>query len=166
MYELFFLVLLITIVVLSLRRGKSVVDRPLIIERAGKYHITLAPQLVGVQSLIEKIAEQLTLSPPTREELPSFYFEVRDPNVHAKNAEIYLLAIAYRGGILYAQAINPQPLLRDADSHLKQVQAFSEAVMELHPLKHPSDDNEVKMMYNVLEINAHQLNIVLTRLVG
>ena len=74
MYELFFLVLLITIVVLSMRRGKIVVDRPLIFERAGQYHITLAPQLEGAQTFIEKIANQLTQAPPGQGELPSLFF--------------------------------------------------------------------------------------------
>ena len=165
MYELFFLVLLIAIVVLSMRRGKPAVDSPLIIEQAGRYHITLAPHLEGAQTFIEKVAEQLAMSPPTSGELPSLFFEVRDPNVSANSSEFYLLAVAYRGGVFYAQVINPQPLLRDADSYLKQVQAFSEAVMVLHPTKHLLDDAEVKMFCRMLEITAHQMNIIVTRLV-
>jgi len=165
MYELFILVVLITIVVLSMRRGKAVMERPLIFERAGQYHITLAPQLEGAQMFIEKIANQLTQSPPSQGEFPSLFFEVRDSNMLAENTERYLLAFAYRGGTLYAQAINPQPLLRDDDSHLKQVQAFSDAVMALHPLKHPSNDAEIEILCRVVEKTAPQLNITVTRLI-
>jgi len=165
MYELFVLVVLIAIVVLSVRRGKTVMDRPLIFERAGQYHITLAPQLEGAQMFIEKIANQFIQPSPGQGELPSLFFEVRNSNMQAENAERYLLAFAYRGGTLYAQAINPKPLLRDTDSHLKQVQAFSDAVMALHPLKHPSDDAEVEILCSVVERTARQLNITVTRLI-
>ena len=90
---------------------------------------------------------------------------MRDSNVLPENTECYLLAIAYRGSILYAQAIIPQPLLRDADSHLKQVQNFSDAVLALHPFKQTWDDTEIEILRNAVEVTARQLNIIVTRLI-
>ena len=160
MVELFLLALIITVVVLSIRRGKlTVLDNPLIIQRLGQYHITLAPQLNRAQTFIEKIADQFALSPPPQGDLPSQFFEVRDRNVPAQEGSFYLLAAAYRGGLLYFQAINPQPLLRDADSHLKQLREFSETVLALHPLEHPAGGNGVEKLRSAVAVAAHPLQI-------
>ncbi len=165
MVELFLLALLITVIVLSIRRGKpTVLDNPLIIQRLGQYHITLAPQLNRAQTFIEKIADQFALSPPPQGDLPSQFFEVRDRNVPAQEGSFYLLSAAYRGGLLYFQAINPQPLLRDADSHLKQLREFSEAVLALHPLEHPAPGDEVEKLRSAIEMAAHQLKIAVKML--
>ena len=161
MYELFILALLVTVVVLSLRRGKPVaIDHPLVIQRPGQYHITLAPQLEGAQAFIEWIAAQFALLHPPQGELPSAYFSVPDPSVSAQEGGFYLLAAAYRGGVLYFQAIIPQPLLRDADSHLKQIREFSEAVLALHPLKHPAGAGDAEKLCRAVEMAALQSNRV------
>jgi hypothetical protein len=158
--ELFLLALLITLVVLSIRRGKSVVlDQPLVIQSPGRYHITLAPQLDRAQTFIEQIAGQFAQSHPPQGELPSQFFEVRDPDVLAQEGKYYMLAVSYRGGLLYFQAINPQPLMRDDDSQLKQVREFSEAVLALHPLKHPADGDEAEKLRVAVEMAARQLKI-------
>src|SRR4030067_2305694 len=121
MVELFLLTLLIILIVLSIRRGKPVVlDNPLIIQRPGQYHITLAPQLDRAQTFIEQIAARFPLpNPPpqagdganeslrevfVKGALPSRFFEVRDPGVLAREGSSYLLAAAYRGGLLYFHA--------------------------------------------------------------
>ena len=158
--ELFLLALLIGLVVLVIRGGKPVVlDNPLIIQSPGQYHITLAPQLDRAQTFIEQIAAQFVQSHPPQGELPSRFFEVRDRNVLAEGKNFYLLAAAYRGGMLYFQAINPQPLLGDADSHLKQVREYSEAVLALHPLVHPAERDEIDKLRSAVEMAAQQLNI-------
>lgn len=158
--ELFLLVLLIGLVVLVIRGGKpKVLDDPLIIQSPGRYHITLAPQLDRAQTFIEQIAGQFARSHPPQGELPSRFFAVRDPDVLAQEGEFYLLAAAYRGGLLYFQAINPRPLLRDDDSHLKQVREFSEAVLALHPLAHPVDGDEAEKLRSAVEMAARQSNI-------
>ncbi|MEQ1589455.1 MAG: hypothetical protein ABL902_03775, partial [Gallionella sp.] len=71
----------------------------------------------------------------------------------------YLLAVALRGGMLYFQAINPQPLLYDADSHLKNVREFSDKVMALHPLAGTSDQKSVENLEAAIEAAASQLKI-------
>ena len=205
MVELFLLTLLIILIVLSIRRGKPVVlDNPLIIQRPGQYHITLAPQLDRAQTFIEQIAARFSLSHPpnghgsnatpddetcharfplpnplpqageganeslreffVKGELPSRFFEVRDPGVLAREGGSYLLAAAYRSGMLYFQAIDPQPLLRDSDSHLKQIREFSGAVLALHPLEHPADGDEAEKLRNAVETAAQQMNITVKTL--
>jgi len=165
--ELFLLMILVTLVVLSIRRGKSaVLDKPVIINRPGLYHITLAPQLERAQTFIEQIAGRYTLSDPPQGELPGQYFEVRESGAPAGEGSFYLLAAAYRGGLLYFQAINPQPLLQDSDSYLKQIRAFSEAVLEMHPLQHPAAGDETDKLRSAVETAAQQMNMTVKVLTG
>src|SRR4030065_2160885 len=99
MVELFLLTLLVALIVLSIRRGKPVgLDNPIIIQRPGQYHITLAPQLDRAHTFIEQIAARFSLSHPPQGELPSQFFEVRDPGVLAREGRSYLLAVAYQRG--------------------------------------------------------------------
>ena len=165
MVELFLLTLLITLIVLSIRRGKPVgLDNPIIIQRPGQYHITLAPQLDRAQTFIEQIAARFSLPPLQQGDLPSLFFEVLDPGVVAREGSCYLLAAAYRGGLLYFQAIDPQPLLRDADSHLKQIREFSGAVLALHPLGHPAGRDEAGKLCDAVETAAQKMNITVKML--
>lgn len=158
--ELFLLIILVTVVVLGIRRGKpGTLESPLVIHRPGQYHLTLAPQLERAQTFIELIAGQYAQSRPPQGELPGQFFEVRDRSVLGEEGGFYLLAVAYRNGLLYFQAINPQPLLRDADSHLKQAREFSEAVLALHPLEHPAGGEEAEKLCSAVRAAAQQLNI-------
>ena len=164
--ELFVLVLLTILVVLIIRGGKiAALEKPLIIQSPGRYHITLAPQLERAQTFIEQITGQFARS-HLQQDLPGQYFEVRDPDVLEKEGKFYLLAVSYRGGLLYFQAINPQPLLRDSDSHLKQVREFSEAVLALRPLKHPAGSDEAAKLRGAVEMAAQQLRISVKPLAG
>lgn len=157
--------LLITLVVLAIRGGKSAaLDKPLIIQSSGRYHITLAPQLERAKTFIEQIAGQFAQSCPLQGDIPCQYFAVSDPDVLAQEADYYLLAVSYLGGLLYFQAINPQPLLRDSDSHLKQAREFSEAVLALHPPEHPADGDEVDKLRSAVDLAASHLNISVKRL--
>jgi hypothetical protein len=165
LFELFLLMLLVTLVVMSIRRGKpTVLDNPLVIEQPGQYHITLAPQLERAQTFIEQVAGQFARSLPPGE-IPTRFFEVHDRNLLPREKGVYLLAATYRGGLLYFQAINPQPLLRDADSHLKQVREFSEAVLALHPLEHPAGGDEADKLRSAVETAALQMKIDVKMLV-
>jgi hypothetical protein len=158
--ELFILAILLTLVVLGIRGGRSAaLDKPLIIQSPGRYHITLAPQLDRAQTFIDQIAGQFAQALPFPGDIPGQYFAVRDPDVLAQEGKFYLLAVSYIGRLLYFQAIDPQPLLRDSDSHLKQVREFSEAVLALHPLAHPADDDEVAKLRNAVDLAARNLNI-------
>ena len=145
MGETLLVLTLVTLIVLTIRRAKPVIlDNPVIIQRPGQYHITLAPQLNRAQTFLEQIAKQFIQLHPPEGDLPTQYFEVRDPKVFSQGESCYLLAIALRGGMLYFQAINPQPLIHDADSHYKTLHEFSEEIVTAIIKKRSQDLNTLK----------------------
>jgi hypothetical protein len=165
MGESLLLITIITLVVLTIRRARPVIlDNPVIIQRPGQYHITLAPQLNRAQTFIEQIASQFVQPPPPQGDLPAQYFEVRDPRVFSQGESCYLLAIALRGGILYFQAVNPKPLLRDADSHYKTLREFSESVLQHHPLSEPADELWAEKLHSAVDTTAEKLTIAVKTL--
>ena len=128
--ELIILVILIALIVLAIRSGKSAaLENPLIIERAGQYHATLAPQLNLAQALIEAIAKQFGAPGDASQNSATQCFEVRDQQATAHGHDFYLLAITLRNGMLYFQAIAPRPLVRDRDSHSNTLMEFASAVL-------------------------------------
>lgn len=154
MIELFLLVLLVTVIVLSIRSGARI-EEPAIIHKPGQYHITLAPQLTPAQSFIEQIAGQFLSSQLPHGDLVSLYCEVRDPS-----AQKYLLAIAWRGGMLYFQAIMPP---NDPDSYLNTLREFSEAVLVLHPAV--ESVGKVDSLRAAVDAVATQSNIIVRVLI-
>jgi len=160
MGESLLLITIITLIVLTIRRARPVVlENPVIIQRPGQYHITLAPQLNRAQTFIEQIAKQFTQLHLPEHDLPTQYFEVRDPRVFSKGESSYLLAIALRDGMLYFQAVNPKPLLRDADSHYKTLRDFSESVLQHHPLSEPADELGAEKLRAAVDTIATQMKI-------
>ncbi len=101
---------IVTLVVLALLRpGKTPpLDNPLIIERPGQYHMTLAPQLNLAQPLIEDIARRLAPTCDPAQNSRTLCFEIRDKDVTAHGHDHYQLAITQRNGMLYFQAIASQ----------------------------------------------------------
>ena len=165
MGESLLLITIITLVVLTIRRARPVIlETPVIIQRPGQYQIILAPQLNRAQTFIEQIAKQFTQLHPPESDFPSQYFEVRDPKVFSQGESSYLLAIALRGGVLYFQAVNPKPLLRDADSHYKTLREFSESVLQHHPLSEPADELWVEKLRAEVDTIAGQLKIAVKAL--
>lgn len=158
--ELVILAVLVTLVVIGMRCGRAAVpDIPIIVHQPGHYHITLAPQLGGAQPFIENIATQFAGIYRPQGDIPTRYFEVHDPNIPVPGEKFYLLAAAFRGGTLYFQAINPQPLLRDADSRIKTVRDFSGAVLALHPLAAPADEQGAEKLCEAVDSAAQPLQI-------
>ena len=161
MGETLLVLTLVILVILTIRRARPVIlDNPVIIQRPGQYHITLAPQLNRAQTFIEQIAQHFSQLHLPERDLPTQYFEVRDPTVFSQGENCYLLAIAWREGIFYFQAINPQPLIHDADSHYKTLREFSEAVLKQHPLSEPSDELGGEKLRAGVDTVAGQLKIV------
>ena len=68
MGESLLLLTIITLIVITIRRARPVIlENPVIIQRPGQYHITLAPQLNRAQTFVEQIAKQFIQShPPER----------------------------------------------------------------------------------------------------
>ncbi len=161
MGESLLLITIITLVVLTIRRARPVIlENPVIIQRPGQYHITLAPQLNRAQTFIEQIAKQFAQLHLSGGDLSTQYFEVRDPKVFSKGESSYLLAIALRGGVLYFQAVNPKPLQDDIGSHYKTLHEFSEAAMLHHPLSESADEWGAEKLGGSVETVAGQLKIV------
>jgi len=140
MGESLLLITIVTLVILTIRRAKPVVlESPVTIQRPGKYQIMLAPQLNRAQTFIEQIAQQFLLMHPPGGDLPTQYYEIRDPAVFAKGESTYLLAVTYRDGMLYFQAINPQSSDNDAASQLKKLNEFADIELKKIPPSTPAD---------------------------
>ncbi len=153
MAELFFLILIVSFVVISIRRGKPVVlDAPVIIHRPSQYHITLAPQLNRAQVFIEKIAAQLANIAPPITSSNSVFFSVNDAKICSTGERIFLLAVTARSGLWYFQAILPQPLLHDHDSHYKTMSEFAAAVLLEQPATHVGEANEARICEAVMVV--------------
>jgi hypothetical protein len=165
MGESLLLLTIITLIVLTIRRARPVIlENPVIIQRPGQYHITLAPQLNRAQTFIEQIAKQYIQSHPPELDLPTQYFEVRDPKVFSRGQSSYLLAIALRGGMLYFQAVNPKPKQHDADSHYKTLHEFSESVLQHHPFSGPAVQQGAEKLHAIVDKIAAQLVIAVKAL--
>ncbi len=163
--ELIILVVLITLIVLTIRSGKTVVlENPLIIERAGQYHITLAPQLNLALPFIEAIAKQLDTLREVSQNSTTQCFEVRDRQVTAHRHDLYLLAITLRNSRLYFQAITPHPLIRDEDSHLKTLMEFANAVLARLPATGDHDAALDERIIATADTAAQQLGIGIKQL--
>ena len=103
---------IITLSVLFLvffRPGKTPpLNNPLVIERPGEYHMTLAPQLNLAQPFIEDVTKLIDPKNYWAQFSMTQYFVVRDKQVKAHGNACYLLAITLRNGMLYFQAANPK----------------------------------------------------------
>ncbi len=104
MIELTLVTLVLLIVVFVIKPGRTPpLANPLVINRLGQYHITLAPQLNLAQRFVEDIAGQLGKPADLPQNSSTLCFEVRDPEVTAHGYDYYLLAITQRNGMLYFQ---------------------------------------------------------------
>lgn len=124
---------LITLSILFLvffRPGKTPpLSKTLVIDRPGKYHVTLAPHLNLAQPLVEAIAQHLLEAAARSGDSDTLFFEVRDKDAAAHGHETYLLAITQRDGILFFQATAP-----DGNSDpLQTISAFSHNVLARFP---------------------------------
>ena len=79
---------------------------PLIIERTGKYRMTLAPQLNLAQPFIEVVAKRIEAAQHVV--VGESVFEVCDKRVTPKGFDCYELVIAQSDGMLCFGARNPQ----------------------------------------------------------
>lgn len=130
MIETLTLIIICTILLIIFRPGKTPpLANPLVIERAGEYHVTLAPQLNLAQPFIEAIANELSDSPSDGHSATQ-YFEVNDVQAKAHGHETYLLAITRRNDMIYFQAASPQP---EEPDHLRTISDFSFSVLTRFP---------------------------------
>jgi len=161
----------LTIITLSIlfliffRPGKTPpLDNPLIIERPGQHHMTLAPQLNLAQPLLEAISKEIRAQ--AQEDCATQCFEVRDKQVKVNGQEFYLLAITRRNGMLYFQAIAPRPLVRDRDSHFNTLMEFAHAVLANVPAPDACNAEAGEQIATAANIAAQQHQVEIKRLLG
>lgn len=130
---------IITLCVLYLvffRPGKTPpLANPLVIDRPGKYHVTLAPHINLAQPFVEAIAQNLLEHGKRSGNSDPQYFDVTDKHVKAHGQENYLLAISQRDGLLVFQASAP---VADT-SHLQTITEFASGILEKFPAAGESD---------------------------
>ncbi|ADL56452.1 hypothetical protein [Gallionella capsiferriformans] len=148
MYEGIILLVLVIVVVLVIRPKKDgKFDPPVVLQRAGVYHATLAPQLVRAQSFLEVIVSEFASFDSAVSDSASHYFEVRD------QVGRYLLAVGLRSGVFYFQAILPAFKGDDAQT----LRLFSEQVMVNIPRLESQDHFD--SLLRAVESAAQQMNI-------
>lgn len=162
MIELVLLIAIVAVVILALRK-RGGTDEPLIIRRPGQYHITLAPQLDSARQGIEALAQRLAGGlHPAGDVLTRYFRVIRGGG----QADGYLLAVAFRKGIFFIQAIMPPPLTRDEACHLATLRDFSEAVMLHYPAVPPADAEGGEKIDAAVDEAARQAGVTAVRLVA
>lgn len=165
MIELGLLVVVVAAVVLAIRKGGSAEPgEPVIVRRAGQYHITLDPQLDSFRGLMEDVAHRLTESVRPEGDVPTRYFQLRRDGERADGS--CLLAIAFRKGVYFIQAISPRPLQRDAASHLATIRQFSEAVLVHYPPVPPVVEHGAEVIDAAVGEGARRAGISVGRLIA
>ena len=136
MIETLTIITLSVLFLIFFRPGKTPpLDNPLVIERPGQYHMTLAPQLNLAQPFIEAVVAQVGSLDDAMQHGATQYFEVRDKQVTAHGHDCYLLAVTLRNGMLYFQASNPQSVEQSIVHHTDAEQRIAVAVLEAAQLR-------------------------------
>lgn len=124
-----------TLVILYLvffRPGKTPpLDNQLVIDRPGLYRITLAARLNLAQPFIEAVAKRIDVSGDATRSSAAQFFEVSDRDVKLHGNDSYLLAVAYRCGMLHFQAAAPESADRGRDR--QTIRAFSDKALSSFP---------------------------------
>lgn len=156
---------LITLCVLYLvffRPGKTPPLRnPLVIDRPGKYHVTLAPRLNLAQPFVEAIAHQLLDDTERSGDSRTQFFNVTDKHVTSHGHDNYLLAITQRDKILFFQAAAPAA----ESERLKTISAFAQSVLARFPASEEPDAEIDQKIINTAQQVAHTKNIEVAQLV-
>lgn len=133
MIETFTLVTLIFLYLVFFRPGKTPqLENSLVIDRPGKYKITLAPKLNLAQHFIESIAAEILLTKEVAHSSTQF-FAVRDKQITTHACEGFLLVISCLDGVLSFQAEQPPP--DDRASHFEWLGEFTDNVLEKAPAR-------------------------------
>jgi regulator of protease activity HflC (stomatin/prohibitin superfamily) len=133
MIELTLVTLALLFVIFVVKPGRTPpLANPMVINRLGQYHITLAPQLNLAQPLIEDIAKQLGNPAELAANSSTLCFEVRDAEVKAHGQDFYLLAVTQRNGMLYFQAAASQA--GEAQIRKNELLAFADKTLSNIPI--------------------------------
>jgi len=157
MYELVILAVLVTVIVLSIRGGKKRLDAPIIIHLPNQYHITLDPRLERAEPLLKNIAEHFRTTHTSQIHITTQFFEVGDRTGSAGNHVNYWMAIAWRNGTLFFQAISGEYDM--AEENLQKLREYSNAVLVNHPPGETLDHAGGDHLRRVVDAIANQSNI-------
>jgi hypothetical protein len=136
MIETLTLITLCMLYLVFFRPGKTPpLKNSLVIDRPGKYHVTLAPHLNLAQPLVESIAQLLLESTERSGDSNTLFFEVRDKQATAHGHQAYLLAITQRDGIMFFQAAAPA----GKSAPLQTISTMSHDVLARFPLSSEPD---------------------------
>jgi hypothetical protein len=153
MIESITLVTLCILYLVFFRPGKTEpLKNPLVIERGGQYHMTLAPQLNLAQPFVEDAAKQIMESGDVQSNSLSCYFEVSDKQVTAHGENCYLLAVTRRNGMLYFQAAAPKG--KEHDEHVATISVFANKVLERFPAEELNLTDEGRIVTVVQQVAA------------
>lgn len=130
MIEITAILLFITFVLIGRLTKPRQLERPVVISRNGDYHVTLAPKLNLVATLIERIAHCYRNQPVSPGDSTTLCLAVSDPALQRYAVESYLLAITLRDNLLYFQAMQP---IANSDSHYRQLNEFAETALQSIP---------------------------------
>ncbi len=155
---------IITLCILYLaffRPGKTPpLNNPLVIDRPGKYHVTLAPNINLAQPFVEAIAKELTSFGSRVGDSNTLFFDVLDKHVKAHGHDNYLLAITQRNGILLFQATSPEGDL----GPYQTIYEFAQDVLKRFPLAGEPDAAITKQIIHSAERIADNKRIDIKQL--
>ena len=138
MLETLTIITLSVLFLIFFRPGKTPpLDSPLVIERPGSHHMTLANKLNLAQPFIEAAVVQAGAADAAQCST-TLCFEVRDKQVKAHGHDCYLLAVTRRNGTLYCQAISPP----SDGSHFDAMMEFAEGVLRRFPATGAHSDEQ------------------------
>lgn len=156
MIETLTLIALCVLYLVFFRPGKTPpLKKSLVIDRPGKYHVTLSPHLNLAQPFVEAIAQQLLDASPRSGDSNTQFFTVTDKGVTSHGHETYLLAVTQLDGILFFQATAP---VADINS-MQIISEFSHSVLARFP---PSAEPDAAIAD---EINAAAQQVASARLI-
>lgn len=162
MIELAVLTLLITVVVIIIKPGRTPpLENPLVIERGGQFRATLAPKLNLAQPLLESISKNLSVEARASGDSKIFFFSVLDGEVKAHGVDHYLFAVALHAGMLHFKVAAPRKLDYDYNTILKD-SAATFAALDLK-IEAVSPEAEEALLQAV-QTSATQFGIKITLL--
>lgn len=165
MIELTIIVSLIVFTLIGMRTRPRPLENPVIIQRHGDYHMTLAPKLNLITGFIERIAKHYRSLPAVEGDSEILCFEVRDPSLKRHGIETYLLAVTLRNNLLYFQALLPQPAAKDDNTPYKQIHDYALAVLVNMPFGTLNAGNEQRISESIQQ-GTQGSEISVTRMIA
>ena len=149
MIEITTIITLSIILYLISRRTKPrQLERPVVVERAGNYRVTLAPKLNLAISFIEHIASGYRAHPHSSGDSPTMHLDVNDPGLKQYGVQDYLLAVTLRQGMLHFQAMLP---VTDSGSLRQQLDEFARQALQGQPSAGTIETGEVQRIMDAVK---------------